>query len=90
MDTTADELEGTVTKITDGAATLLAILTTKGSKIDFMKGIDDIEAACTQLRADVIRHSRRFGAGVTRDGRPDRRFKANREGLNKPDLRLNK
>lgn len=51
---------------------------TELSKREFMAMIRGIEDQCAILKADVIKHSRKIGAGVTKDGRPDHRFKTNR------------
>lgn len=59
----------------------------RSTKITFMECLASAEDTIAEIRHLVIRHSRQLKAGITKDGKPDRRFSLHRQP--KRDLRKN-
>lgn len=84
---TAADLDADAAELERLAARVRALIG-KTSKPAFMTALDAVESQCKQIRARVVQHSRGIRQGVRGDGKPDMRFRQNREsGGTKLDLR---
>lgn len=82
-----EEEIATIAVLADDLYTM--IIQGEGRKSEFIRTLDDIEETCRVMRAEIIRHARQWGAGIRKNGKPDRRFRANRtQDSAKTDLRF--